>query len=186
MKSKILPSFIIVIVLSLGIASVSSAYVSYELLSIPTQKQSKTNWCWAANSVMIIDYFGSAPTQAKFVKYVKGDTDNETGSLTEMVEGLEYWDVHATATLNVLSFSKIISEIEDGQPVVAGTYWYNGTGGHVYTIRGYYMDTSDDDEDVYYIDSRVGYDTYNIMNYDEFTDNDEFYWDCSIKNIYEL
>lgn len=45
-------------------------YVDYELLSIPTHKQEKNKWCWAASSQMVIDYLGGNETQRDIV--VKG------------------------------------------------------------------------------------------------------------------
>jgi len=182
-KSNLTPILLLAVICLLGFATSVSAYVGYETLDIPTQKQQDTQWCWAANSVMVIDFLGNAPTQRQFVRYVKGEVVNDTGSIYEIVDGLDHWGIHSRAVLDYLSFSRIENRINRGQPIIARIGWTGG-GGHFFTIRGYYENTDTDEQDVYFIDSLKDEKTHKIQNYDRFVRNSNFKWTHSVDYIY--
>ncbi|WP_223070180.1 C39 family peptidase [Paenibacillus caui] len=182
LTGKIKKSLFGLSIASMIFASSAFGYVGYKTLSIPTQKQEETNWCWAASGVMTIDYYGDAPTQSQFVDWVKGDVVNETATLFEVRQGIAHWGVSSADYYEVVPFGTLSGFINDNEPVVARIGWSSG-GGHMHVIRGYYEDTSIGKQDVYYIDSLTDEPTYNIMSYSSFVSNSQFTWTHSLEYI---
>lgn len=161
--------------------STASAYVGYRLLNIAAVQQEQSNWCWAASTEMVADYFGANATQTDIVRYVKGSVVNETGTVYDIQKGLSHYNISSTPVLSSLSFQTIVNQINNGQPQVAIIRWASG-GGHAYVIRGYYEDTSASKQDVYYIDPWDA--SYNLMAYSSFVSNNSFSWVNSVHAIY--
>ncbi|MNW31949.1 hypothetical protein D3C74_88780 [compost metagenome] len=164
--------------------NIASAYVDYKTLSIPVHEQEMKNWCWAASAQMVIDYFGGNKSQRQIVNYVKGSVIDKPGSNNETIKALNYGGVEGTHKNGKLTFGSIISQINNNQPILAAVNYYRSKDnvGHMFVIRGYYEDNSDDSYDVYFIDPADG--TRNYRNYDSFADNSVYYWDRSIHRIY--
>ncbi|MCE3200676.1 papain-like cysteine protease family protein [Paenibacillus sonchi] len=175
-------TFILAITATLMVSSSVSAYVSYITLSVPVVKQEQTNWCWVASSVGVIDFLGTPPTQNDFVNYVKGGVVNQAGTVADVKQGLQHWNVSST-TGSSLSFQTVANQTSNNQPIISGIIWKSG-GGHMYTIRGYYEDTNSSKQDLYYIDPWPGNSNYNIMSYSNFLNNSSFFWNESVYNIY--
>ena len=71
--------------------------------------QNKTKWCWASCSEMIGKYYnsGSNRDQYAIVKKIKGNTDNQTGTITNICDAIKYASVDSvtfTSKSTALSF----------------------------------------------------------------------------------
>ncbi|MBS5874285.1 MAG: C39 family peptidase [Clostridiales bacterium] len=116
----------------------SGKLLSTEIL-ITRQKQEKSNWCWAASSVMVGTYnTNSTRTQSDTVKYVKGSLINQGGTDSEAVKALNY-SSNFTKTGEIvrpLSFKNAVSSIDNNHPFEMHISW-NGGGGHMIVGAGY-------------------------------------------------
>lgn len=158
------------------------AYVDYKLLSVPAVKQEKSNWCWATVTQMIAKHLGASnATQTDIVTYVKGSPVNETGTVYDMQKGLSKYGIKSTPITSTISFASITSEINSGQPIGTVITWKSG-GGHAHTIRGFYEDTSNSTQNLYYIDPLDA--SYNIMSYSNYLNNSSFRWVNTLHAIY--
>lgn len=108
--------------------------------------QQKSNWCWAAGALMSAStVVVTTVTQSDIVQSVKGNTDNNTASVSEICSAASFASNHELtySAQGVLSEFKIINELSEGNPVLITRGWYlsDGTrnGGHVTIIYGYYQ-----------------------------------------------
>ncbi|WP_018883963.1 papain-like cysteine protease family protein [Paenibacillus massiliensis] len=164
---------------------ISPNYVDYMLLDIPTYKQEKTKWCWAASSQMVIEYLGGNKSQSQIVKYIKGSTINAGASDQEVIRVLDWAKISATRISGNLPFGKVISQISNNQPILAHINWKKDSElGHMVVIRGHYNHSETGKWDIYYKDPAQNAITNNVLAYDEFNDNSDFYWNSTIHSIY--
>jgi ABC-type dipeptide/oligopeptide/nickel transport system permease component len=173
--------FSAVIALMLLHSQVASAYVDYKLLSVSAETQQQSNWCWAAVTDMIAKFFGANSSQTDIVTYVKGSLVNETGTVYDMQKGLSKYRITSTPITTTLGFASVISEINNGQPIGTVIAWSSG-GGHAHVIRGYYEDTSNSTQNLYYIDPLDA--SYNIMSYSNYLSNSSFHWVNTLHAIF--
>lgn len=163
---------------------VTPQYVDYELLPIPTHKQERNKWCWAASSEMVIDYLGGNETQSDIVKYVKGSLINEGGTDQEVKKGLKWAGLASTIKYDTIPFRTIISQIKNNQPLLAHIIWHSNDEGHMLVIRGYKENTDDGTWSVYYKDPWPDSETNNVRSYGAFRNNNAFYWSSTLHEIY--
>ena len=162
-------------------------YVDYTLLDIPTYKQERDRWCWAATSQMVISHLGGNKTQSQIVRYVKGKIINEGAKDKEVISGLNWAGLSATRTNGIITFGKIVSQISANQPILAHINWKNESDlGHMVVIRGFYNYTETGQRDVYYKDPAQNRTTNRVMSYAEFDENWEFFWYTTIHSIYVM
>jgi hypothetical protein len=179
-------TFTVVMGITSSFGATASAYVDYKTLSIPSYKQERDNWCWAASSQMSINYLGGNKTQSQIVNYVKGSVVNEPGTNAEVVRALNYGGLSGSNVNGSLAFSKVASQVKNNQPILAAVSWNNnpnGTG-HMFVIRGFYNDTSTGKQDIYYKDPWPTNTTDKIFSYNSFLNNSDFTWRSSIDSIY--
>jgi hypothetical protein len=182
MKKKIQILFPAILASMLFYAQAAFAYVDYKTLSVPAIAQEQSNWCWATVTQMIAKYFGANATQTDIVTYVKGSPVNQTGTVYDMQKGLSKYNITSTPSTSTISFGTVISEINNNQPIGTVILWKSGSGGHAHAIRGYYEDTSNSTQNLYYIDP--GDASYNIMSYSNYLNNSSFYWVNTLHAIY--
>lgn len=108
-------------------------------LNVIRQRQQRSNWCWAASSVMIGRYnVNSSITQTQVVNYVKGSVINEGGTDSEVITAIKY--VSGGAKQPQISYSKTYSQlvdyIDNGHPFGMHIAWNSG-GGHMIVGAGY-------------------------------------------------
>ncbi|MDD2300683.1 MAG: C39 family peptidase [Syntrophomonas sp.] len=167
-KNKILVCFLATIIITSAISLrplTTNAYTSYRLLNVTAQEQDTDSWCWAACTQMVCNYFGEYPSQGDIVTFIYDWPDpDEGGNVYEMSSALGHWGIHSTTTLSSLSFSTIVSQIENGEPMIASR------SNHAEVIRGYYQNTEIGLYDVYYIDPWDA--SYNIFTYETYSS----YW----------
>lgn len=159
-------------------SSPAAAIVSQKQLNVPNVMQLGNEWCWAANSVTILRYYGINQSQCGFVAYAKSGTLNEAcddvgGWASESRTGLNYFGVTSTQYTGTLSYGTIKTEINSSRPIYAEIAWLGPndavTGRHVQTIDGYYNDTNYGVTDVTYVESTQNQhysEDYNFFTYD--------------------
>jgi hypothetical protein len=153
--------FIVCFALLLSSSLKAEAYVDYSILGISCYNQEQTNWCWAACERSILNYFGfnPLPSQTQIVQTVYDPATNTGATVGQIVSSLGTWSVHGSSSSSSLSFSTIVGEINNGEPMIAGR------NSHANLIRGFYQDTSSSISDVYWIDPWPSYTSYNITDY---------------------
>lgn len=184
-KLSIVLSLLTVIALtSMSMSTSVNAYVSYKTLNIPVHKQEMSNTCWAAVVQMIIHYFdASYPTQSQIITYIFGSPVNQGATNSQQQQALSHWNIHSN-TASTLSFSTVVSQINNNYPIKAGIVWKSSGTGHALLIRGFYQNTDSSMEQIYYMDPSPNADTYQYMTYSAFNDNSQFYWNNSLYYIY--
>jgi hypothetical protein len=141
--------------------------VQSQILNLNEQIQQQNQWCWAAVSKSILDYYGDTLPQCKIADtarqlitwYNFGDSNccenpyygcnywnynyGATGSIQDLLKRLGGIQNYGTA--KSLSISEITTQLEGNKPFVIRWGWDNG-GGHFVTGYGlnngmlYYMD----------------------------------------------
>lgn len=159
----------------------ASAYpISYEL-NFPTVQQEKTNWCWAASGCAVIEYYGTRVSQAGFVRTLRGNENNEGGTMADIQQGLLNYSISSTLLSSALTLAQIrMSTYSSRQPVIAGIAWTAG-GGHAVVVIGYIDDPNLDDRTVIYMDPWYG--EILTSEYSEFASSDTQTWIESLTNI---
>ncbi|AWV36419.1 hypothetical protein CD191_29565 [Paenibacillus odorifer] len=120
---------------------VSQAYAT-NLIGYPTATQAKNNWCWAATSVTILQYYGISVSQCSFYDHVKGTsgcTTDESESYGTVQEGIHDYGVSSWNHTGALSYSDVKNQIDNvGSPIYVSWKWNSATGGgHAVVIYGY-------------------------------------------------
>jgi hypothetical protein len=114
-------------------------------LQFDEQTQEQSEWCWAATTVSIAQYYDSATTwtQCTLVNRAFNLTDccqdggsdacNQPGDPAQALPIVG----HLSSTANgAATLATVISEINGGHPISVGIYWTGG-GGHNPAISGY-------------------------------------------------
>lgn len=139
MKRRLLTVPIIVI---LFMSFSVSVFAASKLLGVSEIDQNKTNWCWAACSEMIGKYYngGSNRDQYDIVKKIKGNTNNQPGTVSDICAAIKYVSndsVTFTGQYSALSFSSCRNEIDGSDPFIVWLQGKNGAIGHVVIASGY-------------------------------------------------
>ena len=133
---KILVS--IMLILFLFIINLASAGT----LNVQQKWQEQRNWCWAATSQTILEYYGTNVTQTQLANYAVGGR-NEGLNLCfsilpySYMDGLLYWFGSILSTCYDSYFYKwaVQYEIDSGRPLPIKINWWGG-GAHSVVIYG--------------------------------------------------
>ena len=124
-----------------------------QVLPLYIEEQHKTNWCWAATALSIIEYFDpmSRTMQKDIVKTIFGDETTNRGNRAEnylnrstnLIENIYYnknsRDVadknFVTNADKTLDFDFLRTEIDNGKPIGMSVGWQGG-GGHAIVLSG--------------------------------------------------
>ncbi|AKG34994.1 papain-like cysteine protease family protein [Paenibacillus durus] len=182
-RRKVLAIFGSFLVISLLVVQTSFAFSGLAAIGAGIQKQEQTNWCWAAVSQGILNYYGKSVTQTDFVKKVKGAAVNNPASDAEVKSGLSSYGISSTQITWALSYTNVVAEIADNKhPIYAGWSWTSG-GGHALLIKG--IDNShltDSTDWVYYLDPADG--SLNKASYSWVVNGTGHVWDGTLYNIH--
>jgi len=173
----ILPILIIGVIIAPPKASALNAQNS---VSVTIVTQSKSNWCWAACAEMIGKYYKPSwnfRNQSSIVKYVKGSTINQSGSLYESAKGTKYCAynkksfsyIGVSQYTGIWTWDRIRTEVDNGNPLQACAGYYNNgqrNGGHIVVIYGWLLNNSNDTYYIRYIDPWDG--TQKLCLYSQF------------------
>lgn len=117
-------------------------FAASKTLGVSEIDQNKTKWCWAACSEMVGKYYdsGSNRDQYDIVEHVKGNTDNQGGTTTNICDAVKYASndsVTFTSKSSALSFSACETEIDNSDPFIVWLEGTNGAMSHVIIANGY-------------------------------------------------
>ena len=136
-------------------------------LKIPITIQEQTNWCWAACSEVILDYYKFSKTQCEIAEYARtaafpifGNTDcckdpsqgcnqdnynyGHAGSIQDIL--IHFGNLQNDGTNSPSTLEEITSDIQKNRLFVIRLKWNNTTGAHFVVGHGisgdniYYMD----------------------------------------------
>ncbi len=152
---------------SLAIFLIYSGSASAQILDVPEVIQEQSQWCWAAVSKCVLDYYGHEDEQCEIAEYTRTTaTWHDFGSVNcceDPGQGCNYWNYNwGTAgsiahilnhfsgiqTINMgseLTSSQIEQQLIKGRPFIFRWGWTNG-GGHFLVGHGlsgnamHYMD----------------------------------------------
>jgi hypothetical protein len=113
-------------------------------LNFVMQQQTQTQWCWAAVTSSVADYYNSHQmTQCALANWAFAQTTcctngnspacNKPYPLQAPLQQVQHLN---QATLGGLSFPQIKTEINNSHPIAIGVAW-SGGGGHALAIAGY-------------------------------------------------
>jgi len=125
-------------------------------IGVTLATQEHSNWCWAASSKMVLDYYSSVQTQCAIANWAWGRSDccgnsefnwSHTCNQSNCMYGgsgcidniLSHWGVSSVGQSSVFSQDTVVSEINGCRPFVMRFGWTGG-GGHFLVSYGY--DTS--------------------------------------------
>ena len=161
---------------------------TFGAISFPIVLQEKTNWCWAACSVGILQYYSISATQSALSRLVHGQVVNQGATLAQISSCLSQKGLSNTPVESTLSFSNIRSEIGARQrPVFAVRKPRAVVGGyHGVVITGYDQSLGTAQASIEYMDPLC--DDFQYCLYTEFvsapfTDTNPCEW---IQSIYQI
>lgn len=122
-------------------------------LNIPLVTQEHSEWCWAASSNAVLNYYSQTPSQCEIVNwafglnYACGNSDfnwnsyaNQPNSLYggsgSVQDILQSWSVPNSAYSYPLSWRGVMWDINANRPFIIRYGWTNG-GGHIMVGSGY-------------------------------------------------
>jgi hypothetical protein len=163
---------------------VGAGVIASKYLSVPAIAQEKSNWCWAASARAVLLFInGSADSQCILVSIIYPGCPNYTGSLTDVNQILNKYWVTGTWVNSSIAFSSITYHINNSHPEIARWGW-DGGGGHMLTIRGYYRDDNIGQQDISYIDPGDG--SYNYTSYSWFLRGGGHTWTDTLYDIHHV
>lgn len=120
------------------------------VLNVPWIKQEQTQWCWAACADMVLHYYGNINVrQCDLANWLFGLSDccsvpssslcNRPCQVADVCRVYNAFGLRCYSASGTISQGAIQLEIDQGRPIEPGIAW-NGGGGHVVIVRGYYDD----------------------------------------------
>ncbi len=115
-----------------------------QILAVPQKNQEQSQWCWAATSQAVLEYYGVSKTQTEIAQYGTNDTNtwnwlygNTTGPTRNGVDLiLNYFgSISSTGQANWFTLEFITAELTSRRPVPIRWGWDAG-GGHILAIHG--------------------------------------------------
>ena len=133
-----------------------SAKIIAQVLAVPQKYQEKSQWCWAATSQAVLEYYDVRNTQSEIAQYgtegeniwnwLYGSTYDPTRRGVDII--LDYFgDISCRRYSSYFSIEKVLDEINGNRPIPIRWGWDSG-GGHILVLHGisdsliYLMDPS--------------------------------------------
>ncbi|UXI70196.1 C39 family peptidase [Tahibacter amnicola] len=142
------------LVATLALAS-TGAVAADKVLNVYQTNQEHSNWCWAATSVAVLNFYGKYPSQCQVVNWARGinyacgnttfnwnNTANQPNSMYG-VNGsiqsiLNAWTIKSYGYQFAFNFQSVINEINGNHPFIMRYGWTSG-GGHFIVGIGYWQ-----------------------------------------------
>jgi len=188
MKTTIITSLLICVLLGTGVFSVQAG-----ILNVPVLYQEQGQWCWAGVSQMILSYYNKSSTQCSMANYAfyqssccnnvvwpdgTGSSCNQPnyiygrhGAIDDLL--YQWGGIQCINYSSHLYQSTIETEINAGRPFVIQWTWTTG-GGHFLAGRGIIGNN------VYYNNPSPGY-GYMYASYNWMVSSTEHNWAYSLK-----
>jgi hypothetical protein len=162
----------------------ANSSVAARNLGINMQVQQYDQWCWVASGNTIATYLGHGTDQNSFCDLALGQSTsyqctNQPGYLS--------WDQNAFAALGLspgnesggsIPWNTVVANIDSNHPMETGIGWTSG-GGHAEVIYGYDAGS----QSLYFGDPWPSDTRYNLMSYNAYTSNSQFYWMDTVYNV---
>lgn len=149
-------------------------------IKITHARQEKTQWCWAATSVMLLDALKNVKmTQTEYAIYANNSDLNETLLRGEFINRLKEKGIYGDRIEGPATWDEIKSSIDKGYPVVVFQKKKSGNG-HILIINGYYTKPNDSEKYLIINDPQVNEDWFT---YDEIAKATTMKWDSSWINV---
>jgi hypothetical protein len=160
-----------------------------QILDVPEVVQEQTEWCWAATSTCVLNYYGNNVTQCTVAEYARTQiTWHDFGTVSccenpkgkcnywnynfgypgSILEILKKWGIDNSGTGGSLTIDKIKQELGSGRPFII-RFEFKTSGGHFVVGHGIA------DSSVYYMDPWPG-EGFKIVKYSYLLSNKEFDW----------
>lgn len=150
--------------------------------SVTAQKQQGDYLCWAAVSSMAGQYLGKTnATQYNIVTAAKGMYMDTVGSVFDAQKGLAAYGVNSIALSTSPTYDNIMNNINNNSNVLAFMSKPGSAYGHAFLIKGYYYNTDNSIQNLYYIDPENA--SSNVQSYSTFKSNSIYTWVNTVNNI---
>ena len=136
------------------IIALPSAFAEWQALGVNLEQQKYSEWCWAATTKLISNYYGKPAEQCDIVNWAYGlnyacygpnefkwnnwanrpnDLYGSNGSMQNIL-----WNkgIGTTVTDRALGWGDLVWDIKNYRPFILRYGWTSG-GGHVLVARGY-------------------------------------------------
>jgi hypothetical protein len=156
-----------------------------QYVNVPEIIQEQNQWCWAASTKCVLDYFNTPEQQCAIADYTRTvapwHSYGTVDCCLDPSQGCNYWNynwgyagsmqdilnnfagIQTNNYGSVLSPSQITTELSAGRPFIFRWGWYSG-GGHFLVGHGY------NGTDLYYMNPLPGY-GYEIATYNWVVDD---------------
>ncbi|MDD5570356.1 MAG: papain-like cysteine protease family protein [Bacteroidales bacterium] len=180
--------FVLIIFILLNIKTFS------QVLSVPLITQSQDQWCWAASSTAILNYYGNPVTECQVAEYNRTvctwHNFGTTNCCTDPTKGCNYWNyifsrkgsimdnlnhfqsISSDSLWNHLTVAQIQTEITNSRPFVIRWGWYSG-GGHFIVGHGI------SDTTIYYMNPWPGEGS-KFGLYSWVVNDGSHFWNCTL------
>lgn len=178
-----------------------------KVLSVPTVIQSQTNWCWAAASKAVINYYGGEADENQIVETARAHNPNYYGtvscyknpvpancnksnSMYGATSSIEYllkiWKINSLGTDSAISFTDLMTLINERKPIIGRIAWKNANGqlnggGHAVVLIGYNKVTYSNGTVEPLIAVMDPLDGIFTANYNTFSSNKSYSWSHTLK-----
>jgi Peptidase_C39 like family len=145
MRSRVLVTILFVCFVKVSLAQQMPRWVGIDnrVASSFAVAQWKDEWCWAASTQLILNYYGIHVTQADIVGRIHGNYEDQPGSDFDISEALEGWVptvngvrvVHASEGPGLPDTTTLIEELSQGRPILIA-FATGPSSGHAVVITG--------------------------------------------------
>lgn len=135
------------VILCLGIlVSVWTAQAQIKILPVVLHWQETPEWCWATSGEMLMEYKGGTNPREVPECYQANQEFGRTDCCTCPTPAacvspgwpqLSKWNFNDTETPGPLSFSQVMNQINNNDPIAFEWDW-NGGGAHLMVAKGYF------------------------------------------------
>ncbi|WP_289138407.1 C39 family peptidase [uncultured Brevibacillus sp.] len=152
-------------------------------IKINYQSQEKSQWCWAAVSVMLLDVFGIKMTQSQYAQYANGHTQNVTIMDFEFRDALEGKGITGKMTPGPATPAQIKASIDRKEPVVVFQKFKRTGVGHLVIINGYFEKPGDNNLYLWINNPSKQVGVQDWYTYEEMKTDKSIQWTQSLINI---
>ena len=162
-----------------------------QILDLNYFPQEKSQWCWAACSQTILDYYNISVQQCDIAEFTRTHSSQDFGEIPccdtpgacnspnylygfggSIADILANWKVYSKEEKSPLSYKQCVNEFNQEKPFIFRWGWING-GGHFLVATGM------KDSMMHYIDPLYN-EGYKISHYDEVISNPSHNWTHSL------
>jgi hypothetical protein len=128
----------------LACVAIAGNSIRAQILTVPQKNQEQSQWCWAATSQAVLEYYGISKTQTEIAQYgtngtndwnwLYGSTTGPTRNGVDLILN-HFGSISSTGQANWCTLEFITAELTGRRPVPIRWGWDAG-GGHILVIHG--------------------------------------------------